>query len=59
MTLPNDIARCQGIGYEEDDGFYWRDGCEDCQRRTSPPGKVKDIEPPSIIVFECEYRIDP
>jgi hypothetical protein len=59
MTLPNDIARCSGIGYEEDDGFYWRDGCEDCQRRTSPPGEVKDIEPPSIIVFECEYRIDP
>ena len=58
MTLPADIARCPGIGYEEDDGFYWREGCEDCLRRTSPGG-TSNIEPPSIIVFECEYRIEP
>jgi hypothetical protein len=58
MTLPNDIARCPGYGYEEDDGFHWGEGCEDCLRRTSPGG-TSTMEPPSIIVFECEYRIDP
>jgi len=60
MTLPNDIARCPGYGYQEDDGFYWGEGCEDCLRRTSPVGPhTSTMEPPTIIVFECEYRIDP
>lgn len=57
MTLPNDIARCPGVGSEEEG---WREGCEDCQRRTAP----RDVQswgviPPAIIVFECEYRIEP
>lgn len=31
-TLPYDYARCNG---RQDDG-KWREGCEDCMRRTSP-----------------------
>ena len=58
MTLPNDIARCAGDGYQEDDGWDWREGCADCLRRTSPGGS-SSIEPPPIIAFECEYRIAP
>jgi hypothetical protein len=57
--LPNDIARCNGIGYDEDDGQHWREGCETCLRRTAPRLKrVSFIEPPPIIAFECEYLIE-
>lgn len=64
MTLPYDYARCPGVGYEDEgtDGVYvWRDGCEDCQRRTSPghPERQSYIAPPLIIVFECVSRIAP
>lgn len=54
-TLPHDFARCLGDG-SDDEG--WREGCEDCLRRTAPGGEQR-IEPPPIIVFECEYRIEP
>ncbi len=57
-ALLTEQARCQGVGYQEDDGWEWREGCEDCLRRTSPGGSVH-MEPPPIIVFECEYRIAP
>jgi hypothetical protein len=52
--LPSDVARCRGVG---DDVDGWREGCEDCSRRLSPLGRVH-MEPPQIIVFECEYRIE-
>ena len=62
-TLSNDVARCAGVGYQEDDGWEWREGCGDCLRRTAPrgglPGGGVHMEPPPIIVFECEYRIAP
>lgn len=32
-TLSNDIARCPGVG---DDTEGWREGCDDCLRRTAP-----------------------
>lgn len=55
MTLPADVARCPG---------YWadgelREGCPDCQRRTSAPGDGEPMDPPPIIAFECEARIAP
>lgn len=54
--LPNDVARCPGYG-NDDDG--WRDGCDDCARRTAPPvdGVTPWMQPPAIIVIECEFRI--
>ena len=56
MTLPHDIARCRGVQH---DG-QWREGCERCLRRTEPGGEVQwMIDPPAIIVFECEYLIEP
>lgn len=58
MTLPADVARCHGYGSDGD----WREGCEDCLRRTSPPvdpERVWRMTPPAIIVFECEYLIEP
>ena len=59
MTLPNNIARCAGVG-NDDEG--WREGCEDCLRRTNIPSDQWRmfiwIEPPAIITFECEYRIE-
>jgi hypothetical protein len=55
MTLPNDIARCDGYFAEG-----WREGCETCLRRTAPrPELVTMISPPPIIAFECEYLIEP
>ena len=57
MTLPYDIARCAG---KQIDG-QWREGCEDCQRRTSPGNPYRQINmtPPEIVVFECARRIPP
>ena len=57
-TLPNDVARCAGVG-DDDEG--WREGCEDCARRTAE--STSDVSawmlPPAIIAFWCEFRIDP
>jgi len=56
INLPNNVSRCSGVNYEGD----WRDGCEDCLRRTSKSGpRTLWIEPPLVVVFECEYRIEP
>lgn len=57
-TLPNDVARCAGVG---DDVNGWREGCETCLRRTDPGygERVVHMAPPPIIVFECEALIEP
>ena len=59
-ALPNDVARCAGVG-SDDEG--WREGCETCLRRTSPlppdAGRSTWIDPPLIIGFFCEYLIEP
>lgn len=56
--LSADIARCRGVG---DDAEGWREGCEDCLRRTAPSDHPQQswIEPPVIITFECEFWIPP
>lgn len=57
--IPADVARCDGVPSDEGD---WREGCEDCLRRTSPPvdpERVWRLQPPAIVVFECEARIAP
>jgi hypothetical protein len=59
-TLHSDIARCDGIGSEEDGEWHWREGCDDCLRRTAPRSGVHSfIAPPPIIAFWCEYHIEP
>lgn len=58
--LPHDIARCDGISYEEDGVLYYREGCEHCLRRTAPrPPRAIIIRPPEIIGFWCEFLIEP
>jgi len=60
MHLANDIARCDGVSYEEDGQTYWREGCELCLRRLAPrPERVSMIAPPAIIAFQCEFLIEP
>ena len=57
-TLPADVARCAGYSADGD----WREGCDDCLRRTSPPvdpQRVWMMAPPALVVFECESRIAP
>lgn len=55
--LANDIARCPGVSNDADG---WREGCEDCLRRTAPrPDPAWWMTPPAVIVFECESRIQP
>ena len=54
-TFPHDFDRCPGDGSDEEG---WREGCDDCLRRTAPGGK-QHMKPPPIIAFECEYRIEP
>ena len=62
MSLPYDVARCDGVGYPSEDvpgAIDWREGCETCLRRTAPhnPHGQWMMEPPKIIVFECESMI--
>ena len=62
MSLPYDIARCQGVGFEAEgtDGWYWREGCADCRRREpGHPEFQSYMDPPKVIAFECAYRIEP
>lgn len=56
MSLPDDIARCSGVGSDEDG---WRDGCGECLRRTEPVTGWfgRHIEPPPVITFCCPYWI--
>ena len=49
MTLPHDYARCAGAGWEE---------CDDCQRRTAPPGP-NNIAPPAVVTLWCESYLPP
>jgi hypothetical protein len=60
VFLPNDVARCDGIGSVENGVKYWRDGCDTCLRRTAQRKEsVWMMSPPPIIAFECEYIILP
>ena len=54
-----EVLGCPGDGYREDGRWDWREGCEDCTRRTRPDPADGVIEPPPIIAFECELRIEP
>ena len=56
--LPADVARC--AGYEPEPGD-WREGCEDCLRRTDRSTFPLQVwmAPPPFIVFECDARIEP
>jgi hypothetical protein len=57
-TLPSDVHACDGVQLDGE----WREGCEDCERRTLPPAdaeRVWRMQPPLIIAFECEARIPP
>lgn len=57
QSLPNDIARCDGIG---SDAEGWREGCDTCLRRTAKrSGFGPMIAPPAVITFACEYLIEP
>lgn len=60
MSLPNDVARCTGVGHLEGRAMEWREGCEHCLRRTDKgTGEhVVHMQPPSIIAFECPYLIE-
>ena len=59
ITLPNDTARCRGVGSDEEG---WFEDCETCLRRLAiasdkPGARVNSMPPPPIIVFWCEYHI--
>jgi hypothetical protein len=54
-----EVLGCPGDGYSEDARWDWREGCEDCQRRIRPDPADGVIEPPPIIAFWCELRIEP
>jgi hypothetical protein len=43
------------VGEQEDGEWHWREGCDDCARRTSPGPRT--LTPPPIVVFECEARL--
>lgn len=61
--LPYEIPRCPGNSSNEDGAIEWQEGCEACLRRTAPPhpdpAQQQWIKPPSIVVFVCEYLIEP
>jgi len=52
-TLPGDVARCAGIG-SDDEGWY--EECETCLRRTAAPSdhpRQSHMAPPAVITFFC------
>lgn len=53
--LMQDESRCPGVG---DDVEGWREGCEHCLRRTTPPKgpQQRRMAPPAIIVFCCPFE---
>lgn len=54
-----EVFGCPGDGAREHGQWHWREGCEDCQRRIRPDPADGVIEPPPIIAFWCELRIEP
>ena len=54
-----DVIGCPGYGGSEDGQWHWREGCEDCTRRTRPDPADGVVEPPPIVAFECHLRIEP
>jgi hypothetical protein len=54
-----EVLGCPGAGIQEDGQFDWAYGCADCLRRIRPDPADGVIEPPPIIAFECELRIEP
>ncbi len=62
VRLPSDVARCDGVGFDDDGRWDWREGCETCLRRTASRGEMLQtsfIHPPAIIAFQCEFLIEP
>lgn len=62
MNLPADVARCPGALADYPWGITLAKCCHDCLRRTADPidhPRVAHMAPPAVIVFECEYRIEP
>lgn len=57
-TLPHDVARCEGVGNDESG---WREGCENCLRRTARSDSAMQVwmAPPQVIAFFCEAAIEP
>ena len=54
-----EVLGCPGDGIQEDGEFDWAYGCADCQRRVRPDPADGVVEPPPIVAFECELRIEP
>jgi hypothetical protein len=54
-----EVLGCPGAGIQEDGQFDWAYGCADCLRRVRPDPADGVIEPPAVIAFECELRIEP
>jgi hypothetical protein len=54
-----EVLGCPGAGGSEDGQWHWREGCADCLRRVRPDPADGVVEPPPIIAFECELRIEP
>jgi hypothetical protein len=54
-----DGVGCPGAGIQEDGQFDWAYNCADCLRRVRPDPADGVVEPPPIIAFECELRIEP
>jgi hypothetical protein len=53
------VLGCPGAGISEDGQFDWAYGCVDCMRRVRPDPADGVVDPPPIIAFECELRIEP
>ena len=54
-----EVLGCPGAGVQEDGEFDWAYGCADCQRRLRPDPADGVVEPPPIVAYECELRIEP
>ncbi len=54
-----EVLGCPGAGILEDGQFDWAYGCADCLRRVRPDPADGVVEPPGIVAFECDLKIEP
>jgi hypothetical protein len=53
-----EVLGCPGAGSSEDGQWSWREGCADCLRRVRPDPADGVVDPPPIVAFICELRIE-
>ena len=53
-------GKARALAMQSEDGqWHWREGCDDCTRRTRPDPADGVVEPPAVVWSECDLRVEP